>query len=180
MATARFATVHATRAATDGELVAVSRSRLATLAAEGVTTVEIKSGYGLDTANECRQLRAARRVADEVGIDVRTTLLAAHAVPIEYAGRPDDYVDLVCSETIPAAAGAGLVDAVDAFCETIGFTLEQTRRVFTAARDKGLPVKLHADQLSDGGGASLAAEFHYRLSARRLPLEAGRDHPGPP
>jgi imidazolonepropionase len=161
------ATVRATRAATDGELVAESRSRLAALAAEGVTTVEIKSGYGLDTANECRQLRAARRVADEVGVDVRTTLLAAHAVPIEYAGRPDDYVDLVCRETIPAAAAAGLVDAVDAFCETIGFTLDQTRRVFATASDNGLPVKLHADQLSDGGGASLAAEFHA-LSADHL------------
>ena len=161
------ATVRATRAATDGELVAGSRSRLAALAAEGVTTVEIKSGYGLDTANECRQLRAARRVADEVGIDVRTTLLAAHAVPIEYAGRPDDYVDLVCRETIPAATAASLVDAVDAFCETIGFTFDQTRRVFATARDNGLPVKLHADQLSDGGGAALAAEFHA-LSADHL------------
>ena len=161
------ATVRATRAATDDELAAGSRSRLAALAAEGVTTIEIKSGYGLDTANECRQLRAARRLADEVGVDVRTTLLAAHAVPIEYAGRPDDYIDVVCRETIPAAAGAGLVDAVDAFCEAIGFTPEQTRRVFTAARERGLPVKLHADQLSDGGGAALAAEFQA-LSADHL------------
>ena len=161
------ATVRATRAATDDELVAGSRSRLAALAAEGVTTVEIKSGYGLDTANECRQLRAARRVAEEIGVGVRTTLLAAHAVPTEYAGRADDYIDLVCGETIPAAAGAGLADAVDAFCETIGFTAEQTRRVVTAAREHGLPVKLHADQLSDGGGAALAAEFQA-LSADHL------------
>ncbi len=161
------ATVRATRAATDDELVAGSRSRLAALAAEGVTTVEIKSGYGLDTANECRQLRAARRLAEGIGVDVRTTLLAAHAVPTEYARRADDYIDLVCSETIPAAAGAGLADAVDAFCESIGFTTEQTRRVFTAARAHGLPVKLHADQLSDGGGAALAAEFHA-LSADHL------------
>ena len=161
------ATVRATRAATDDELVAASRSRLAALAAEGVTTVEIKSGYGLDTANECRQLRAARRVAEEIGVDVRTTLLAAHAVPAEYTGRADDYIELVCGETIPAAAGAGLADAVDAFSESIGFTIEQTRRVFTAAREQGLPVKLHADQLSDGGGAALAAEFHA-LSADHL------------
>ena len=161
------ATVRATRAASDDELVAESRSRLAALAAEGVTTVEIKSGYGLDTANECRQLRAARRLAEDVGVDVRTTLLAAHAVPPEYAGRADEYVDLVCGETIPAAAAAGLADAVDAFCETIGFTLEQTRRVFTAARERGLRVKLHADQLSDGGGAALAAEFQA-LSADHL------------
>jgi len=161
------ATVRATRAATDDELVAASRSRLASLAAEGVTTVEIKSGYGLDTANECRQLRAARRVADDVGVDVRTTLLAAHAVPPEYAGRADDYIEQVCSETIPAAAGAGLADAVDAFCETIGFSIEQTSRVFTAARAHELPVKLHADQLTDCGGAALAAEFHA-LSADHL------------
>jgi len=161
------ATVQATRAASDDEVVAGSRARLAALAAEGVTTVEIKSGYGLDTANECRLLRAARRVADEVGVDVRTTLLAAHAVPVEYAGRADDYIDVVCRETMLAAASAGLVDAVDAFCETIGFTVEQTRRVLTAARAKGLPVKLHADQLSDGGGAALAAEF-AALSADHL------------
>ncbi len=161
------ATVRATRAASDDELVAASRSRLAALAAEGVTTVEIKSGYGLDTANECRQLRAARRVADDIGVDVRTTLLAAHAVPAEHAGRADDYIERVCSETIPAAAGAGLADAVDAFCETIGFTAAQTRRVFIAAREQRLPVKLHADQLSDGGGAALAAEFGA-LSADHL------------
>ena len=161
------ATVGATRAASDEELVAASRPRLAALASEGVTTVEIKSGYGLDTANECRQLAAARRVAADVGVDVRTTLLAAHAVPAEFAGRPDDYIDLVCRETIPAAAGAGLADAVDAFCETIGFTPAQTRRVFAAALAHGLPVKLHADQLSDTGGAALAAEFDA-LSADHL------------
>ncbi len=135
--------------------------------AEGVTTVEIKSGYGLDTAHECRQLHVARRVAADVGVDVRTTLLAAHAVPAEFAGRADDYIDLVCRETIPAAARAGLADAVDAFCETIGFTPAQTRRVLAAARSCGLPVKLHADQLSDTGGAALAAEFGA-LSADHL------------
>ena len=159
------ATVRATRAASDDELVAASRPRLAALAEEGVTTVEIKSGYGLDTAHECRQLRAARRIAAEVGIAVRTTLLAAHAVPAEFDGRADDYVDLVCGEIIPAAVG--LADAVDAFCETIGFSEAQTRRVFEAARAHGLPVKLHADQLSDAGGAALAAEFGA-LSADHL------------
>ena len=152
-------TVRATREATDDELVAQSRPRLGALAAEGVTTVEIKSGYGLDTANELRQLRAARRVAADVGVDVRTTLLAAHALPPEFAGRADDYIALVCNEIIPAAAAERIADAVDAFCDTIGFTAAQTRRVFEAARDHGLPVKLHADQLSDIGGAGLAAEF---------------------
>ncbi|MEO8302943.1 MAG: imidazolonepropionase [Betaproteobacteria bacterium] len=161
------ATVRATRAATTDELVAASRPRLAALAAEGVTTVEIKSGYGLDTANECRMLEAARRVASEIGVDVRTTLLAAHAVPGEYAGRADEYIDLVCRETIPAAARAGLADAVDAFCESVGFSGAQTRGVFAAARAHGLPVKLHADQLSDTGGAALAAEF-MALSADHL------------
>ena len=152
-------TVRATRGASDDELVAQSRPRLAALAAEGVTTVEIKSGYGLDTANELRQLRAARRVAADVGVDVRTTLLAAHSLPPEFIGRADDYIDLVCGEIIPAAASQRVADAVDAFCDKIGFTAAQTRRVFEAARDHGLPVKLHADQLSDTGGAALAAEF---------------------
>ena len=161
------ATVRATRAASEDELVTASRTRLAALAAEGVTTVEIKSGYGLDTATECRLLRAARRVSSEARVDVRTTLLAAHAVPLEFASRADDYIDLVCRETIPAAAEANLADAVDAFCESVGFTPAQTRRVFEAARAAGLPVKLHADQLSDTGGAALAAEFGA-LSADHL------------
>ena len=160
-------TVRATRAASDDELAAQSRPRLAALAAEGVTTVEIKSGYGLNTANELRQLRAARRVGAEIGVDVRTTLLAAHALPPEFAGRPDDYIDLVCREIIPAAASERVADAVDAFCDRIGFTAAQTRRVFEAARDHGLRVKLHADQLSDTGGAALAAEFNA-LSADHI------------
>ncbi len=161
------ATVRATRAASEDELVAMGRPRLEALAGEGVTTVEIKSGYGLATEAECRQLRAARRLAAEVGVDLRTTLLAAHAVPVELDGRADDYIDLVCRETIPAAAGEGIADAVDAFCETIGFSEAQTRRVFAAARAHGLRVKLHADQLSDAGGAALAAEFGA-LSADHL------------
>jgi len=160
-------TVRATRAASTDALVAQSRPRLAALAAEGVTTVEIKSGYGLDTATERRMLDAARRVAAEVGVDVRTTLLAAHTVPPEFAGRQAAYVDLVCNETIPTAARERFADAVDAFCETIAFTAEETRRVFAAARAHGLPVKLHADQLSDTAGAALAAEFGA-LSADHL------------
>lgn len=150
-------TVAATREASRDALAAASAPRLAALARCGATTVEIKSGYGLDTANELKQLEVARAIAEEAGLDVRTTLLAAHALPPEYAGRPDDYVEYVCRETIPAAARQGLADAVDAYCETIGFTAEATRRVFAAARAHRLPVKLHADQLSDGGGAALAA-----------------------
>jgi imidazolonepropionase len=161
------ATVRATRAASAAELVRASAPRLAALADEGVTTVEIKSGYGLDTASESKQLEAARNVAAAVGVDVRTTLLAAHALPPEYAGRADDYVDLVCRETIPAVASAGIADAVDAFCESIAFSPGETRRVFDAARAYGLRVKLHADQLSDLGGAALAAEYDA-LSADHL------------
>jgi imidazolonepropionase len=162
-----LSTVSATRAADEGALAAQSGPRLATMAAQGVTTVEIKSGYGLDTATELRQLRVARRLGAEMNVDVCTTLLAAHALPPEFAGRADDYVDYVCRDTIPAAARAGVADAVDAFCETIGFTPAQVRRVFQAARAHGLPVKLHADQLSDGEGAALAAQFDA-LSADHL------------
>ena len=161
------ATVGAVRQATTEALVAQSRPRLAALTAEGVTTVEIKSGYGLDTANERKLLVAARTLAGQCGVDVRTTLLAAHTVPAEFADRRAAYVDLVCRETIPALAKDGLADAVDAFCESIGFTPDETRRVFAAARAAGLAVKLHADQLSDSGGAALAAEFGA-LSADHL------------
>ena len=160
-------TVRATRAANEADLAAQSAPRLAALASEGVTTVEIKSGYGLDTASEAKQLRVARELGAELDIAVRTTLLAAHALPPEYAGRADDYIDYVCRDTIPAIAREGLADAVDAFCETIGFTAAQTRRVFEAARKHGLPVKLHADQLSDTDGARLAAEASA-LSADHL------------
>ena len=151
------ATVRATRAASADELAAQSRPRLAALAAEGVTTVEIKSGYGLDTATELKQLAVARLLGEQVGVDVRTTLLAAHALPPEFAARADDYIDYVCREMIPAVTRAGAADAVDAFCETIGFTPAQTQRVFAAARAHQLAVKLHADQLSDTGGAALVA-----------------------
>ncbi|MDL1862304.1 imidazolonepropionase [Betaproteobacteria bacterium PRO7] len=152
-------TVKATRAATLEELVQSARSRMRALLREGVTTIEIKSGYGLETATELRQLQAARQLGAEFGIAVKTTFLGAHALPPEYAGRPDDYIGQVCDEMVPAAHAAGLADAVDAFCESIGFTPAQTRRVFDAARARGLPVKLHADQLSDLGGAALAAEY---------------------
>ena len=167
-------TVRATRAAGDDALAFASAPRLAAMARQGVTTVEIKSGYGLDTANEAKQLRVARSLGTAHDVDVRTTLLAAHALPQEFAGRADAYVDYVCADTIPAIAGAGLADAVDAFCETIGFTAAQTRRIFEAARAHALPVKLHADQLTDGAGAALAAEFRA-LSADHLEFsnEAG-------
>ena len=151
------ATVSATRAASAEELAAQSLPRLAALAAEGVTTVEIKSGYGLDTTAELKQLAVARVLGERCGVDVRTTLLAAHSLPPEFAGRADAYIDYVCREMIPAVARDGAADAVDAFCETIGFTPSQVERVFAAARAHGLPVKLHADQLSDTGGAALAA-----------------------
>ncbi len=161
------ATVGATRAATADELAAQSRNRLLPMVAQGVTTVEIKSGYGQDTANEAKQLAVARQLGPECDVDVSTTLLAAHALPAAFAGRADAYIDYVCDEMIPAIAKAGLADAVDAYCESIGFTVAQTRRVFSAARAQGLPVKLHADQLSDLDGAALAAEFGA-LSADHL------------
>ncbi len=151
-------TVAATRAATDDALLASATRRAQSLMASGVTTVEIKSGYGLSAHDEARCLRVARTLGETLPLTVRTTYLGAHALPPEYAGRPDDYVDAVCS-WMPALHAQGLVDAVDAFCENIGFTPAQTRRVFGAARRLGLPVKLHAEQLSDQGGAALAAEF---------------------
>ena len=151
--------VRATRAASEDALLAAALPRAQALRADGVTTLEIKSGYGLDTANELKMLRVARRLGREAGIEVRTTFLGAHALPPEFAGRADEYIDAVCNEMLPAVAREQLADAVDAFCEGIGFTPAQTRRVFETARGLGLPVKLHADQLSDLGGAALVAEF---------------------
>jgi imidazolonepropionase len=159
-------TVNATRAASEDALVASGAARLHDLLAEGVTTIEIKSGYGLDTASEMKILRAARRLGRNK-VEVKTTFLAAHALPPEYAGRPDDYITMVCEEMLPAVVAAGLADAVDAFCEGIGFTPAQTTRVFEAARQFRLPVKLHADQLSDSGGAALVAQYKG-LSADHL------------
>lgn len=160
-------TMKATRAASERELVDAALPRLDALLAEGVTTVEIKSGYGLSTADELKALRAARALAAERPVSIRTTFLGAHALPPEFAGDTDGYIDLVCREMIPAVAAEGLADAVDAFCEGIGFTAAQTRRVFDAAAAHGLPVKLHAEQLSNLHGAALAAEFGA-LSADHL------------
>ena len=154
-----MSTVRATRAASDAELLRQSLPRVRALLAEGVTTLEIKSGYGLDQPSEAKMLRVARAIGEQLPVTVRTSFLGAHALPPEYAGRCDDYIDFLCAQVLPALASEGLVDAVDAFCERIGFTPAQTRRVFEAAQALGLPVKLHAEQLSDQGGAALVAQF---------------------
>lgn len=151
-------TVAATRAAGDEALYAAARERALALMHEGVTTLEIKSGYGLSLEHEARCLRVARRLGRELPLTVRTTCLAAHALPPEFDGQPDAYIDAVCA-WLPVLHGEGLIDAVDAFCETIAFSPVQTRRVFDAAQALGLPVKLHAEQLSDSGGAALAASY---------------------
>jgi imidazolonepropionase len=160
-------TVKATRKASTDELVAAALPRLDALIAEGVTTIEIKSGYGLELETERRQLLAARRLARERPISVRTTFLGAHTVPAEMAGNKAGYIDTVCDEMLPAIAAEGLADAVDAFCEGIAFSVEQTAQVFAKARTLGLPVRLHADQLSNLHGAALAARFGA-LSADHL------------
>jgi imidazolonepropionase len=151
-------TVAATRQASEGELLQAATTRAKALLAEGVTTLEIKSGYGLSLDAEARCLRVARALGAALGVDVRTTFLGAHALPPEFEGQPDAYVNAVC-DWMPELHAQGLVDAVDAFCEHIGFSAAQTRRVFEAAQRLGLPVKLHAEQLSDQGGAALAASF---------------------
>ena len=160
-------TVRATRAATEDELFASAEKRLRSLLRDGVTTVEIKSGYGLDLANERKMLRVARRLGDELPVSVRATCLAAHALPPEYKDRADDYIEHICSEMLPKLADEGLVDAVDAFCEYLAFSTEQVERVFKVAQQLGLPVKLHAEQLSSLHGSSLAARYHA-LSADHL------------
>jgi imidazolonepropionase len=164
-----MSTVRETRLASDEQLLAESLPRLRALIDEGVTTVEIKSGYGLSLEHERKQLRVARELAnaDPRGVHVTTTFLGAHALPPEYTGRPDEYVDEICRVMLPTLIGEGLVDAVDAFCENIGFTREQVARVFNAARVQGARVKLHAEQLSDSNGAALAAAFRA-LSADHL------------
>jgi imidazolonepropionase len=161
------ATVRATRRASETDLIAQSLPRLDALMAEGVTTVEIKSGYGLALESEMRQLRVARQLSQERPIAAATTFLGAHALPPEAGGDKDLYIDRVCREMLPAIAREGLADAVDAFCEAIAFTPAQVARVFAAAKAADLPVKLHADQLSNSGGARLAAE-HGALSADHL------------
>ena len=160
-------TVAATRGASEAELVADALPRLDALIGEGTTTVEIKSGYGLNTETEMRQLSAARSLGRSRTVAIRTSFLGAHALPPEAGGDKDRYIDLVCREMLPAMARAGLADAVDAFMEGIAFSRDQTVRVFQAAKAQGLPVKLHADQLSNLGGAALAAEFSA-LSADHL------------
>ncbi len=162
------ATVAATRAASEETLIESARRRLAGLKAEGVTLIEIKSGYGLDLDTELKMLRVARKLGyEDTDVEIVTTFLGAHALPPEYAGRADDYITFVCEEVMPAVAREGLADAVDCFCERIGFSLAQTERVFETAKRLGLPVKLHAEQLSDQGGAALAAR-HAALSADHL------------
>jgi imidazolonepropionase len=162
-----MSTVRATRAADEAELLRQSLPRVASLLAEGVTTIEIKSGYGLELASEAKMLRVARRIGATWPVSVATTFLGAHALPPEFAGRADDYIDAVCEQMLPQLAAEGLVDAVDAFCERIGFSNAQTERVFEAARKLGLPVKLHAEQLSDQRGAELVARYRG-LSADHL------------
>jgi imidazolonepropionase len=152
-------TVKATRLASEDDLVASAQPRLDALIAEGATTVEIKSGYGLELETERRQLRAARRLGRERSVTVRTTFLGAHAMPPEMAGDKTAYIDAVCHRMLPAIAKEGLADAVDAFCETIAFSADETARVFAAAQALGLPIRLHADQLTNLHGAALAAKF---------------------
>jgi imidazolonepropionase len=167
-------TVRATRAASEDALFNQSAARLEPLLAEGLTAIEIKSGYGLDLDSERKMLRVARQLGERYPVTVYTTFLGAHALPPEFAGRADAYIDEVCNTMLPALADEGLVDAVDVFCERIGFSLEQSERVFNAAARYKLPVKMHAEQLSNGGGTALAAR-HRALSADHLEFldEAG-------
>ena len=167
-------TVRATRAATEDELFASAEKRLRSLLRDGVTTVEIKSGYGLDLANERKMLRVARRLGEALPVSVRATCLAAHALPPEYKDRADDYIEHICTDMLPALAAQGLVDAVDAFCEYLAFSTAQVERVFKVAQSLGLPVKLHAEQLSSLHGSSLAARYHA-LSADHLEFMTEED-----
>lgn len=162
-----LSSVRATRAASEDELFAQALRRLDALRAEGVTAIEIKSGYGLNLATERKMLRVARRLGEARPVTVRTTFLGAHALPPEYAGRADEYIDLVCDTMLPVLDDEGLVDAVDVFCENIGFSLAQSERVLQAATQRGLAVKMHAEQLSRMGGTALAARYGA-LSADHL------------
>lgn len=162
-----LSTVTATRAADADQLISAALPRLQSLAQEGVTTVEVKSGYGLDVESEIRMLEVGRKLGEASGMNVRTTLLAAHTVPPEYSNDADGYIDLICNELLPDVAERGLADAVDAYCESIAFDAVQVAKLFRRSQELGLPVKLHADQLSDGGGAELAAQFSA-LSADHL------------
>ena len=167
-----LSTVRATRETTADALFEDALPRVQALLDEGVATVEIKSGYGLDVANELKMLEVAKRLGEATPINVHSTLLAAHTVPPEFEGNPDGYIDLVCDELLPEVAERGLADAVDAYCESIAFSAPQIARLFRRAAELNLPVKLHADQLSDGGGAELAAYFDA-LSADHLEYTSG-------
>jgi imidazolonepropionase len=167
-------TVRATRAATEEQLYASAERRLQHLLKDGVTTVEIKSGYGLDLASERKILRVIRQLGDKLPVTVRSTCLAAHALPPEYKDRADDYIAHICSEMLPALAAENLVDAVDAFCEYLAFSPEQVEQVFITAGQLGLPVKLHAEQLSSLHGSSLAARYQA-LSADHLEFMTEED-----
>lgn len=153
-------TVRSTRAMSEAELFEVSKPRLDALIREGVTTIEMKSGYGLDLANEEKQLSVAKRLFAAYPIDVSSTLLSAHTVPPEYKGKADDYIDLICDEIMPQLWKKGLFDAVDVFCESVGFSLKQSEKLFLAAKKLGIPVKGHVEQLSNLGGSELVAEFN--------------------
>ena len=161
------ATVRATREASYDELLQLALKRAKALIAQGVTTLEIKSGYGLDLETERKQLQVARAVGEQLPVRVKTTLLAAHAIPPEFKNNADGYIDEIVERILPTLADEGLVDAVDAFCESIGFSPAQTKRVFEAAQSLGLPVKLHAEQITNQQGAQLAAQFKA-LSADHL------------
>ena len=152
-------TVKATRAASEAELLATALPRLSALHQQGVTTVEIKSGYGLDVENEVKMLNVAGKLAQELPVTIKRTFLGAHALPVEYKDDADGYIDLVCNEMMPLVAEQQLADTVDVFCENIGFNLKQTERVFNAAKEHGLAIKMHAEQLSDLGGTELAAQY---------------------
>lgn len=169
-----ISTVKATRDTPEAQLLEQALFRLRPLLAEGVTCIEIKSGYGLTPQSELKMLRVARQLGELLPVDVKTTCLAAHALPPEYAGHSDDYIELVCNTIIPEAAAAGLADAVDAFCEHLAFSPAQVERVFSAAQKAGLPVKLHAEQLSALGGSALAAR-HHALSADHLEYATEED-----
>ena len=171
-----LSTVVATRAASEDELFAAALPRVRALLAEGVTTLEIKSGYGLDTDNEIKMLRVAERLGREFGLRLQKTFLGAHALPPEFDGRADAYIDLVCEEMLPRAHAEGLVDAVDVFIESIAFSRAQGERVLERAQQLGLPVKAHAEQLSDSGGALMAAS-RGALSVDHLEYLAADDVP---
>jgi imidazolonepropionase len=162
-----MSTVRATRAESHDQLFESALQRARALVFDGVATIEIKSGYGLDIDNEIKMLEVARRIGDETELTIKTTLLAAHTIPTEFDNNAEGYIDFICEQLLPVVAERGLADAVDAYCESIAFTLEQVARVFTRAQELGLPLKLHADQLSEFGGAELAAKFDA-LSADHL------------